>query len=163
MKCWIFCSSLGLMSLFIFKLLCCYQEEMDIQVLRFQNKKLSERLEERKVEEENLKIQIEEYKKKERDNTELLSVIHRSWNQVNLRLIPPLRTLHPETILQLFLSLFKRQWCVFAWTKCPTKIKFKKVGVLPKSNLICHLKNLICHFKNLICYLDFTRVLSQNL
>ena len=63
------------MSLFIFKLLCCYQEEMDIQVLRFQNKKLSERLEERKVEEENLKIQIEEYKKKERDNTELLSVI----------------------------------------------------------------------------------------
>ena len=63
-------------------MLCCYQEEMDIQVLRFQNKKLSERLEERKVEEENLKIQIEEHKKRERDNTELLSVIHRSWNQV---------------------------------------------------------------------------------
>ena len=56
---------------------------MDIQVLRFQNKKLGERLEEMKVEEENLKIQIEEYKKRERDNTELLSVIHRAWNQVN--------------------------------------------------------------------------------
>ena len=58
------------------------QEEMDIQVLRFQNKKLGERLEEMKFEEENLKIQIEEYKKRERDNTELLSVIHRAWNQV---------------------------------------------------------------------------------
>lgn len=57
---------------------------MDIQVLRFQNKKLAERLEERVVEEENLKIQIEEYKKRERDNTELLSVIHRSWNQVKI-------------------------------------------------------------------------------
>jgi hypothetical protein len=55
---------------------------MDIQVLRFQNKKLGERLEEMKVEEENLKIQMEEYKKRERDNTELLSVIHRAWNQV---------------------------------------------------------------------------------
>ncbi|XP_028400648.1 E3 ubiquitin-protein ligase BRE1B-like [Dendronephthya gigantea] len=58
------------------------EEEMDIQVLRFQNKKLGERLEEMKVEEENLKIQIEEYKKRERDNTELLSVIHRAWNQM---------------------------------------------------------------------------------
>ena len=56
---------------------------MDVQVLRFQNKKLYERLEERKVEEENLKTQIEEYKKRERDNTELLSLIHRSWNQVS--------------------------------------------------------------------------------
>mgnify|MGYP002803978355 CR=1 FL=1 len=58
------------------------EEEMDNQVLRFQNKKLGERLEEMKVEEENLKIQMEEYKKRERDNTELLSVIHRAWNQM---------------------------------------------------------------------------------
>ena len=55
---------------------------MDIQILKFQNKKLAERLEELKYEEENLSMQIEEYKKRERDNTELLSVIHRAWNQV---------------------------------------------------------------------------------
>ena len=55
---------------------------MDVKVLRFQNRKLGERLEEMKCEEDNLKLQIEEYKKRERDNTELLSVIHRAWNQV---------------------------------------------------------------------------------
>lgn len=61
----------------------CLQEEMDVQVLKFQNKKLSEKLEEIKMEEESFKIQIEEFKKRERDNTELLSVIHRAWNQVD--------------------------------------------------------------------------------
>ena len=73
---------------------------MDIKILKFQNKKLAERLEELKCEEENLSMQIEEYKKRERDNTELLSVIHRAWNQV-------------MKLLELLLKLVEN---IFCWT-----------------------------------------------
>lgn len=55
---------------------------MNLKVLKFQNKKLGERLEELKVEEERLKDQVEELKKQRESDLNIISVINRYWVQV---------------------------------------------------------------------------------
>lgn len=53
-----------------------------MKVLQFQNKKLGERLEELKVEEEKLKDQVEKLKKQRESDMNIISVINRHWMQV---------------------------------------------------------------------------------
>ena len=55
---------------------------MNLKVLKFQNKKLGERLEELKAEEEKLKDQVDELKKQRESDLEIISVINRHWMQV---------------------------------------------------------------------------------
>ena len=55
---------------------------MNLKVLKFQNKKLGERLEELKVEEEKLKDQVDELKKQRESDMNIISVINRHWMQV---------------------------------------------------------------------------------
>ena len=55
---------------------------MNLKVLKFQNKKLGERLEELKGEEEKLKEQVEELKKQRQSDLNIISVINRHWMQV---------------------------------------------------------------------------------
>ena len=61
---------------------CSVQDEMNLKVLKFQNKKLGERLEELKVEEEKLKEQVDELKKQRESDLNIISVINRHWMQV---------------------------------------------------------------------------------
>lgn len=61
---------------------CSVQDEMNLKVLKFQNKKLGERLEELKVEEEKLKDQVDELKKQRGSDLNIISVINRHWMQV---------------------------------------------------------------------------------
>ena len=61
---------------------CSVQDEMNLKVLKFQNKKLGERLEELKVEEEKLKDQVDELKKQRESDLNIISVINRHWMQV---------------------------------------------------------------------------------
>ncbi|KAK2562230.1 E3 ubiquitin-protein ligase BRE1B, partial [Acropora cervicornis] len=58
-------------------------DEMNLKVLKFQNKKLGERLEELKVEEEKLKDQVEELKKQRESDLNIISVINRYWVQLD--------------------------------------------------------------------------------
>ena len=60
---------------------------MNLKVLKFQNKKLGERLEELKVEEEKLKDQVEELKKQRESDLNIISVINRYWVQVLFKCI----------------------------------------------------------------------------
>ena len=53
-----------------------------MKVLKFQNKKLGERLEELKIEEEKLKDQVDELKKQRESDLNIISVINRHWMQV---------------------------------------------------------------------------------
>ena len=55
---------------------------MNMKVLKFQNKKLGERLEELKIEEEKLKDQVDELKKQRESDLNIISVINRHWMQV---------------------------------------------------------------------------------
>lgn len=55
-----------------------------MKVLQFQNKKLGERLEELKVEEEKLKDQVEKLKKQRESDMNIISVINRHWMQVQV-------------------------------------------------------------------------------
>lgn len=59
------------------------EDEMNLKVLKFQNKKLGERLEELKGEEEKLKEQVEELKKQRQSDLNIISVINRHWMQLD--------------------------------------------------------------------------------
>lgn len=59
------------------------EDEMNLKVLRFQNKKLGERLEELKIEEEKLKEQVDELKKQRESDLDIISVINRHWMQLD--------------------------------------------------------------------------------
>lgn len=58
-------------------------EEMDIKVLKFQNKKLAMRLDDRKRIESELRQRIEQLEKRQTQDDAVLNVINRYWNQLN--------------------------------------------------------------------------------
>lgn len=55
---------------------------MNMKVLCFQNKKLAEKIEERKAEEEKLKEEMEALKLQRKFDLDIISVVHRHWMQV---------------------------------------------------------------------------------
>ncbi|GFT22021.1 e3 ubiquitin-protein ligase Bre1 [Nephila pilipes] len=59
------------------------QEEMDMKVLQFQNKKLTERLEQRHRQEADLRQRIEQLEKRQTSDEAVLCVVNRYWNQLN--------------------------------------------------------------------------------
>jgi E3 ubiquitin-protein ligase BRE1 len=59
------------------------QEELDINILRFQNRKLSERLETRIKIESDLRTRIEQLEKKQTSTEAVVFVVNRYWNQFN--------------------------------------------------------------------------------
>ncbi|KAF8767715.1 E3 ubiquitin-protein ligase Bre1 like protein [Argiope bruennichi] len=59
------------------------QEEMDMKVLQFQNKKLAERLEQRQRQEADLRQRIEQLEKRQTSDEAVLCVVNRYWNQLN--------------------------------------------------------------------------------
>ncbi len=56
---------------------------MDIKVLQFQNKKLVERIEQRRKAEEQLKQRIEQLEQRQTTDDAVLCIVNRYWNQVN--------------------------------------------------------------------------------
>ncbi|XP_014610053.1 PREDICTED: E3 ubiquitin-protein ligase Bre1 isoform X1 [Polistes canadensis] len=58
-------------------------EEMDMKVLQFQNKKLSQRLEQRHRMEAELRQRIEQLEKRQMQDDAVLNVVNRYWNQLN--------------------------------------------------------------------------------
>jgi len=58
-------------------------EEMDMKVLQFQNRKLSQRLEVRQRTEAELRQRIEQLEKRQMQDDAVLNVINRYWNQLN--------------------------------------------------------------------------------
>ncbi|CAG9773524.1 unnamed protein product [Ceutorhynchus assimilis] len=58
-------------------------EEMDIKVLRFQNKKLAQRIEQRCRTEQELRQRIEQLEKRQTQDDAMLNVVNRYWNQLN--------------------------------------------------------------------------------
>ena len=60
------------------------QEEMDIKVLQFQNKKLVERIEQRRKAEEQLKQRIEQLEQRQTTDDAVLCIVNRYWNQASL-------------------------------------------------------------------------------
>ncbi len=67
-----------LIELFLF----IWQEEMDTKVLQFQNKKLAERIEQRRRAEEDLKKRIEQLEQRQTTDDAVLCIVNRYWNQV---------------------------------------------------------------------------------
>ena len=66
-------------------IICCvFQEEMDIKVLTFQNKKLVERIEQRRRAEEDLKKRIEQLEQRQTTDDAVLCIVNRYWNQVSV-------------------------------------------------------------------------------
>ncbi|XP_042898593.1 E3 ubiquitin-protein ligase Bre1 isoform X4 [Parasteatoda tepidariorum] len=59
------------------------QEEMDMKVLQFQNRKLTERLEQRQRQEADLRSRIEQLEKRQTSDEAVLCVVNRYWNQLN--------------------------------------------------------------------------------
>ena len=55
---------------------------MDTKVLQFQNKKLAERIEQRKRAEEELHKRIEQLENRQRTDDAVLMIVNRYWNQV---------------------------------------------------------------------------------
>ena len=55
---------------------------MDIKVLQFQNKKLVERIEQRRKAEEQLKQRIEQLEQRQTTDDAVLCIVNRYWNQV---------------------------------------------------------------------------------
>lgn len=55
---------------------------MDIKVLRFQNKKLAQRLEQRRRIEEDLRNRIEQLEKRQTTDDAVMCIVNRYWNQV---------------------------------------------------------------------------------
>ena len=55
---------------------------MDMKVLQFQNKKLAERIEQRKRAEEELHKRIEQLENRQRTDDAVLMIVNRYWNQV---------------------------------------------------------------------------------
>lgn len=62
------------------------QEQMDLKVLQFQNKKLTERIEQRKKAEEELHKRIEQLENRQRTDDAVLMIVNRYWNQVNSKI-----------------------------------------------------------------------------
>lgn len=55
-----------------------------MKVLRFQNKKLAERVEQRKRAEDELKRRIDQLENRQRTDDAVLMIVNRYWNQVCL-------------------------------------------------------------------------------
>ena len=53
-----------------------------MQVLKFQNKKLSERIEQRRKAEEELRKRIEQLEQRQTTDDAVLCIVNRYWNQV---------------------------------------------------------------------------------
>ena len=60
------------------------QEELDIKVLQFQNKKLAERIEQRRKAEDDLRKRIEQLEQRQTTDDAVLCIVNRYWNQVLL-------------------------------------------------------------------------------
>lgn len=58
-------------------------EELDIKVLQFQNRKLTQRLEQRQRIEAELRQRIEQLEKRQTQDDAVLNVVNRYWNQLN--------------------------------------------------------------------------------
>lgn len=58
------------------------QEEMDMKVLQFKNKKLCERLEQRQAMEDELREKIEKLEKRQATDDTTLLIVNRYWSQV---------------------------------------------------------------------------------
>ncbi|XP_049297696.1 E3 ubiquitin-protein ligase Bre1 isoform X2 [Anopheles funestus] len=58
-------------------------EELDIKVLKFQNKKLAQRIEQRIRCESELRSRIEQLEKRQTQDDAVLNVVNRYWNQLN--------------------------------------------------------------------------------
>ena len=56
---------------------------MDVKVLQFQNKKLVERIEQRRKAEEQLKQRIEQLEQRQTTDDAVLCIVNRYWNQVS--------------------------------------------------------------------------------
>jgi len=56
---------------------------MDIKVLQFQNRKLSERIEQRRRAEEDLRKRIEQLEQRQTTDDDVLCIVNRYWNQVH--------------------------------------------------------------------------------
>lgn len=65
------------------------QEEMDLKVLQFKNKKLAERLEQRQACEDDLRERIEKLEKRQATDDATLLIVHRYWGQVPPLPLPP--------------------------------------------------------------------------
>ena len=61
----------------------CLQEELDIKVLQFQNKKLAERIEQRRKAEDDLRKRIEQLEQRQTTDDAVLCIVNRYWNQVH--------------------------------------------------------------------------------
>lgn len=59
------------------------QDEMNLKILKFQNQKLAERLEDMKVDEEKMREQLEGLQQQRESDMSILSVINRHWIQVS--------------------------------------------------------------------------------
>ena len=59
-----------------------FQDEMNLKVLMFQNKKLAERLEDMKADDEKMREQLVELKQRRDSDLTILSLINRHWIQV---------------------------------------------------------------------------------
>ncbi len=59
------------------------QEEMDVKVLQFQNKKLVERIEQRRRAEEQLRQRIEQLEQRQATDDAVMCIVNRYWNQVS--------------------------------------------------------------------------------
>uniref|UniRef100_A0A8D8V414 E3 ubiquitin protein ligase n=1 Tax=Cacopsylla melanoneura TaxID=428564 RepID=A0A8D8V414_9HEMI len=58
-------------------------EEMDMKVLKFQNKKLAQRIEQKNCVENELRSRIEQLEKRQTQDDAVLNVVNRYWNQLN--------------------------------------------------------------------------------
>lgn len=59
-----------------------FQEELDSKVMAFQNKKLAERIDQRRKAEEELRKRIEQLENRQRTDDVVLMIVNRYWNQV---------------------------------------------------------------------------------
>lgn len=59
------------------------QEEMDMKVLQFKNKKLCERLEQRQTMEDELREKIEKLEKRQATDDTTLMIVNHYWSQVS--------------------------------------------------------------------------------
>ncbi|KAH9502827.1 E3 ubiquitin-protein ligase bre1, partial [Bulinus truncatus] len=67
----------------LFSLVSTSLEELDLKVLVFQNKKLAERIEQRKKAEAELKKRIEQLENRQRTDDAVLMIVNRYWNQLD--------------------------------------------------------------------------------
>ncbi|ESO82419.1 hypothetical protein LOTGIDRAFT_237018, partial [Lottia gigantea] len=75
----------------------CSLEELDMKVLHFQNKKLGERIEQRKKAEGELKKRIEQLENRQRTDDKVLMIVNRYWNQLDEDVRVLLQRLDAET------------------------------------------------------------------